>query len=74
MEEPLLDTVEANAIEFYDQNNELTAVYGKVFSDDFWAFSTKEDQDWPQVLTQLGYIESQKSDVGGKGNNFFNLG
>ncbi len=51
---PLLETEEAEFIEFYDCNNELVAVFGKVFTDDFWAFSTKEDSDWPQVLARVG--------------------
>jgi hypothetical protein len=51
---PLLDTQDAQTIEFYDGNEELVAVFAKMFSDDFWAFSTKEDSDWQQVLSRMG--------------------
>jgi hypothetical protein len=50
----LLDTDHATAIEFYDDNGDLCAVFGKVISKNFWAFSTKNDKDWNETLQQLG--------------------
>lgn len=52
---PLLDTDEASAIEFYDCNGDLVAVFSKVLSDDYWAFSTAGDDDWAQVMARMGY-------------------
>jgi hypothetical protein len=50
----LLETEDAQAVEFYDCNGDLVAIFGKVFSNDFWSFSTKEDKDWDQVLSRMG--------------------
>jgi hypothetical protein len=50
----LLDTDNATAIEFYDDNGELCAVFGKVINQNYWAFSTKNDKDWKETLQQLG--------------------
>ena len=50
----LLDTSNAQAIEFYDEHGELCAVFGKVISADFWAFATKKDKDWKETLRLLG--------------------
>jgi len=53
---PILDTDEARIIEFYDYNGHLVALMGKIFSEDFWAFSTKNDNDWNEVLLRAGYL------------------
>lgn len=50
----LLDTENATGIEFYDDNGDLCAVFGKVINQNFWAFSTKNDKDWKETLQQLG--------------------
>jgi len=53
---PILDTDEARIMEFYDCNGDLVALMGKIFSDDFWAFSTKNDNDWNEALLRAGYL------------------
>jgi hypothetical protein len=50
----LLDTDRATAIEFYDEQGNLCAVFGKVINENFWAFATKKDKDWNETLTLLG--------------------
>jgi hypothetical protein len=57
---PLLDTDEARVVEFYDCHGDLVALFGKIFSDDFWAFSTKNDDDWNEVLMRNGYMGRTK--------------
>lgn len=52
---PLLDTENASAVEFYDCNGDLVAIFGKILSDDFWGFSTVNDPDWEQVMARMGY-------------------
>ena len=50
----MLDTECATAIEFYDDNGDLCAVFGKVINENFWAFATKNDKDWKETLNLLG--------------------
>ncbi len=54
--EPLLDTEDANQIEFYDCNGELIALVGHVFSNGLWFYSNRNDKDWIEVLTRTGYV------------------
>jgi hypothetical protein len=63
MQPPLLDTTEASVVEFYDGNGELVALFGKIFSPDFWAFSNKNDEDWPEALARAGYIGGQRQSL-----------
>lgn len=60
LEKPLLITGKAQAVEVYDCNDELIAVMHHVFNDDMWAVTTKTDDDWNEVLHQLGYIEAAR--------------
>ena len=55
---PLLDTTDATQIEFYDANGELVALFGRIFSDDFWFYSNRNDKDWPQVLARTGFMNN----------------
>jgi hypothetical protein len=55
---PLLDTEKATQIEFYDANGELVALVGKIFGDEFWFYSNKNDKDWPQVLARTGFLNN----------------
>jgi|AACY02.16.fsa_nt_gi hypothetical protein len=58
--EPLLDTTEANQIEFYDDNGELVALVGHVFSPYMWFYSDKNDSDWGEVLARTGFLATTK--------------
>lgn len=58
LEEPLFITDEAVAVEIYDCNDQLVALLHHIFNDDMWAVTTKEDDDWNEVLHQLGYIDA----------------
>ena len=60
---PLLVTNEAMAVEMYDGNGELMAVVHRVFDGNFWMLTTSQDNDWPEVLRQLGYIGSPELDI-----------
>ena len=53
---PLLDTTEAQQIEFYDGDGELVALVGHVFSAHMWFYSNKNDTDWPDVLARTGFL------------------
>jgi len=55
---PLLDTTDANQIEFYDCAGNLVALFGRIFSDDFWYYSDKNDSDWGQVLVRTGFLSN----------------
>ena len=61
LEQPLLVTKEANVIEMYDCNDDLIAVVHKVFNEDFWAVTTRKDDDWIEALGQLGYLTEVKA-------------
>ena len=54
---PLLDTEAATAVEFRDGQGKLMALFSKVAEtgSDVWLFSTAQDKDWAQVLSQCGY-------------------
>ena len=56
LEEPLLVTDKAQAVEIYDCNDDLVAIMHKVFNEDYWAVTTRKDDDWVEALTQLGYL------------------
>lgn len=56
---PLLVTNEALAVEMYDSQGELMAVVHKVLDGNYWAFTSREDQDWPEVIRQLGYLTTR---------------
>ena len=58
--QPLLDTDEATQIEFYDCTGELVALFGRIFSDDFWYYSNKNDEDWVQVLARTGFLNNMQ--------------
>ena len=60
---PLLVTNEAMAVEMYDGNGELMAVVHRVLDGNFWMLTTSQDNDWPEVLRQLGYIGSPELDI-----------
>ena len=51
---PLLVTDEARTIEFYDVHGELCAIFTRSFGDKLWVFSTKNDDDFEQVVTRAG--------------------
>jgi hypothetical protein len=53
---PLLDTTDAQQIEFYDHNGDLVALVGHVFSPYMWFYSDKKDDDWPAVLARTGFL------------------
>ena len=53
---PLLVTNEAMAVEMYGADGELMAVVHRVLDGNYWALTTSRDQDWPEVLRQLGYM------------------
>jgi hypothetical protein len=55
-EKPLLDTKDANQIEFYDANGELVALVGHVFSPYMWFYSDRDDPDWVEVLSRTGFL------------------
>lgn len=61
--EPLLDTTQANQIEFYDCNGDLIALVGHVFSPNMWFYSTCEDKDWVEVMTRTGFLASESMSV-----------
>jgi len=63
---PLLDTTAATQIEFYDGNGELIALFGKIFSDELWFYSNKNNQDWPQVLARTGFLNNVAPLTGAK--------
>lgn len=56
--EPLLDTTEAQQIEFYDCDGELIALVGHVFSPHMWYYSDRSDKDWPDVLARTGFLSN----------------
>ena len=59
----LLESNEANTIEFYDAHGDLCAVFTKVFDENHWMFSTKKDDDWDQALTRTGLNLKETTDA-----------
>lgn len=58
LQPPLLATTEAEAVEIYAPDGELVGVLHKVLDGSCYVFTSKLDKDWPQVLSQLGYINA----------------
>lgn len=54
---PLLDTTEAQVIEFRDSFGDLNALLVRVLSDELWGLVTKKDPDWYDALIRYGYIK-----------------
>ena len=54
--EPLLDTTDAQQIEFYDHTGDLVALVGHVFNPYMWYYSDRKDSDWPDVLARTGFL------------------
>jgi len=57
-EPPLLETNEANVIEFRDNNGQLEALVTRVLGGELWCFACKSDKDWEQTLLRHGYLKS----------------
>ena len=56
---PLLETDQANIVEFRDTFGDLNAVYSRLHRDsDLWVFVTRDDPDWESNLIRLGYMDS----------------
>ena len=60
LEKPLFITDEAIAVEIYDSEDNLIALMHHIFNNNMWGVTTKEDNDWNEVLHQLGYIEEAR--------------
>ena len=59
---PLLDTTEANAIEFRDGFGDLNALLVKMpGGDELWGLVTKNDDDWIATLVRYGYTNPSRS-------------
>ena len=54
---PLLETDQANILEFRDAYGDLNAIYSRV-GPDLWLFVTRNDPDWEANLIRLGYMDS----------------
>ena len=52
---PLLDTADANSVEFYDRTGQLMCFFTKVFNDDTWGLCTRGDADWPEMCVRYGF-------------------
>jgi len=57
---PLLVTDKAQAVEVYDDDDNLIAVMHRVFADSMWAVTTKTDPDWEATICQFGYVEGTR--------------
>ena len=57
MKPPLLETANAQMIEFRDGFGDLNALLVRVISDEMWGLVTKKDPDWFDVLIRYGYIK-----------------
>jgi hypothetical protein len=57
MQAPLLETQDANMIEFRDSFGDLNALLVRMLSDEMWGLVTKNDPDWYDVLIRYGYIK-----------------
>lgn len=56
---PLLETDQANIVEFRDAFGDLNAIYSRLHANsDLWVFVTKDDPDWESNLIRLGYMDS----------------
>jgi hypothetical protein len=56
----LLDSVDAEIIEFRDMYEDLMALMVRV-RDDIWSLVTREDEDWNGTLVRYGYSQTQSS-------------
>lgn len=65
LQAPLLESNEANLIEFYNADGHLIAFFVRIFTDDTWGFCTKEDKDWPEMCVRYGF-SSLKAGTGFK--------
>lgn len=55
MRPPLLDTAEANSVEFYDRDGQLMSFFTRVFNDDTWGLCTRGDADWAEMCVRYGF-------------------
>ena len=60
LEQPLLVTDKAVAVEVYDDDDNMVAVMHRVFTDGMWAVTTKADPDWEAVICQFGYLGNMR--------------
>lgn len=54
----LLDTNEAEVVEFRDRFGDLIAVAIRIISDDVWGVVYRDDKDWDSVLAQYNLKQS----------------
>ena len=53
----LLETDNAQIIEFRDSFGDMNALLVRVLSDELWGLVTKKDPDWYDTLIRYGYIK-----------------
>lgn len=54
---PMLETEDAQIIEFRDGFGDLNALVVRVLSDEMWGLVTKNDPDWYGTLIRYGYMK-----------------
>lgn len=52
---PLLESADANMVEFHDRNGNLIAFFARIFNDDTWGLCTQADPDWPEMCVRYGF-------------------